>query len=249
MDPIPHWGRAGEPPKIPVLLPCRQELDSKQPQGFPKMNRKKLADEIRAAGTGLRFADGPVFVSMRQSGRMTSLNSPKSKTGFSDRQIIRIAATCSACDAFASKVDRELAEMMADSYPSFARLIWLCIDHESSCEATPCTSVSEVASKQFAAAKARFEASRRARGVENGTKNSPVQNKENEQELREEKELKAALKTFFAFRDELRDVRRSTTKAKKTSPKKAIRKKATEAKKKPTKKKAAKKASKRRKRK
>jgi len=128
------------------------------------MNRKELADEIRGAGFGLRFADGPVAIVTPVRGKARSLNSPRNKLRISDFDIIQMASSCSECGAVASASDRELAEQWANSYQSFARLIWPCIDHAPCCESTPYIPVSRKASKSFAKTKARFEAEREAKG-------------------------------------------------------------------------------------
>lgn len=126
------------------------------------MDQAKLADEIRGAGFAVRYADGPVIGGSYRNGKFRSMQSPRTKLKTPDWKVIRMASTCHACDAVASKTDRELAQEWADCYQSFARLIWPCINHEPYCEATPYIPVSEKASSSFAKVKARFEARRKA---------------------------------------------------------------------------------------
>jgi hypothetical protein len=80
-----------------------------------------------------------------------------------DDLIVTMAATCSTCDAVASKIDIELAEGMADCYQAYARLIWPCIDHEEWCSGEPYIPVSKSASKRFKKIKETFDAKRKAR--------------------------------------------------------------------------------------
>lgn len=127
------------------------------------MDRAKLADEIRGAGNAARFADGPVIGGSWKNGKFVAIHSARTKIKTPDWKVIRMASTCSTCDAVASKSDRELAQEWADCYQSFARLIWPCINHEDDCIAEPYISVSESASARFATLKAKFEAQRKAR--------------------------------------------------------------------------------------
>jgi hypothetical protein len=120
------------------------------------MDRKELADEIRGAGYALRFADGPVVGIRTLKGKRMHLESPEHKILTCDAEIIRIAATCSTCDAVASKFDIQFAADIADCYRSFARLIWPCIDHDDYCKAEPYLPVSEDARTDFAKMKADF---------------------------------------------------------------------------------------------
>lgn len=122
------------------------------------MNRKDLANEIRAAGFALRYADGPVVRFSLRDGEVKGANQALRKLRASDAKIIRMAAKCSECDAVASEYDVTFAEAAADCYQSFARLIWPCIDHAPGCRATPYLPVSERAAKSFAKIKAKFEA-------------------------------------------------------------------------------------------
>jgi len=127
------------------------------------MDRTKLADEIRGAGRALRFADGPVMGFSFKSKSIRAHHSPRNKIKTSDWDIIRMAATCSQCDAAASATDIEFTEEWADCYQSFARMIWPIIDHDPDCEAEPYLPVSDAATKEFLKAKKRFEAERHAR--------------------------------------------------------------------------------------
>jgi hypothetical protein len=133
------------------------------------MDRKKLADEIRAAGFGFRYADGPTFIISSIRGKPKSLHSPRNKARTSDSHIIRMASSCSECGAVASESDQEIAEQLADCYQSFARLIWPCIDHSRCCLAEPYIPVSRKASRAFAKVKARFDAERKALGTSEPT--------------------------------------------------------------------------------
>lgn len=127
------------------------------------MDQAKLADEIRGAGNAVRFADGPVIGGSWKNGKFVAMHSPRTKLKTPDSEVIRMASTCSTCDAVASKSDRESAQEWSDCYQSFARLIWPCINHEPGCIAEPYISVSEEASARFAKIKAKFEAERKAR--------------------------------------------------------------------------------------
>lgn len=210
------------------------------------MRREDLANELRGVGNGLRYADGPVAVITGFGNSMRSLNSPINKLKTSDWKIVRMAATCSTCDAVASKADIELAEDWADCYQSFARLIWPCIDHQKGCPAEPYISVSKSVSKQFQKIKAKFEAKRQAR-AEARSKMTPDELAAHDKARREAREkrevedwaihiaqLKAALKKHE------KQARRSTRKPakKKSKPSKKVKKKP--APKKLTKKKSAK---------
>jgi hypothetical protein len=127
------------------------------------VKRENLADEIRGAGAAVRFADGPVLIMRRIKGKPTVVHSWQGKLKVPDEEIIRMAATCSTCDAAASAFDIEFASDVADCYRSFARLIWPCIDHEEGCEAEPYLPVHEGSQKDFAKVKAEFEKRRRER--------------------------------------------------------------------------------------
>jgi hypothetical protein len=122
------------------------------------MNRKDLANEIRAAGFALRYADGPVTRFSFRDGEVKGANQSLRKLRASDTKIVSMAATCSQCDAAAHEYDVKFAEEAADCYQSFARLIWPCIDHAPGCRATPYLPVSEKAAKSFAKIKAKFDA-------------------------------------------------------------------------------------------
>lgn len=126
------------------------------------MKREDLANEIRGAGHALRYADGPVTYTSFRGGKVRSRHSPVSKLKTPDEQIVTMAATCSTCEAAASKIDIELAEEWADCYQAYARLIWPCIDHEEWCPAEPYIPVSKSASKRFKKIKEKFDAKRKA---------------------------------------------------------------------------------------
>jgi hypothetical protein len=79
-----------------------------------------------------------------------------------DELIVTMAATCSTCDAVASKIDIELAEEWADCYQAYARLIWPCIEHEEWCFGEPYIPVSKSASRRFKKIKEKFDAKRKA---------------------------------------------------------------------------------------
>lgn len=210
------------------------------------MKREDLANELRGVGNGLRYADGPVAAVTGIGNSVRSLHSPTNKLKTSDWKIVCMAATCSTCDAVASKADIELAEEWADCYQSFARLIWPCIDHEKHCFARPYISVSKSVSKQFQKIKAKFEAKRQAR-AEARSKMTPdelASHDERRREVREKRKAKdwaihiARLKA--AIEKEEKQGLTSTRKpaAKKSKPSKKAKK--TPAPKKPTKKKSAK---------
>jgi hypothetical protein len=127
------------------------------------MKRKDLANEIRGAGFGLRYADGPATMTSRVGNRLVSHHSPKSKLRMPDAMIIGLAASCSTCEVVASVEDIELATEWADCYQSFARLIWPCIPHKKRCPAKPYIPVSKSAVRYFQKAKAEFDAKRKAR--------------------------------------------------------------------------------------
>lgn len=127
------------------------------------MKREDLANEIRGAGMALRFADGPVTVTSFRGSKTISHHSVVNKLKMSDERIVTMAATCSTCDAVASKVDIELAEEWADCYQAYARLIWPCIDHQEWCFGEPYIPVSKLASKRFRKIKEKFDAKRKAR--------------------------------------------------------------------------------------
>ena len=134
------------------------------------MKREDLADEIRGAGNAVRFADGPVLIGRSVRGKTKILHSPQGKLGVSDEEIIRMAATCSTCDASATQFDVEFAEAVADCYRSFARLIWPCIDHAKDCEAEPYLPVHEGPMQAFAKVKAAFEKRRQQREQQRAAK-------------------------------------------------------------------------------
>jgi len=121
------------------------------------MTPKDLADEIRGAGVGFRFADGPVSVMSFSRGKGKNNTSEKVKMQIVDLEIIEMAATCSTCDQVASKFDIDFATESADCYQSFARLIWPCIDHVEKCPAEPYLPVHEGPMRSFAKVKAEFE--------------------------------------------------------------------------------------------
>jgi hypothetical protein len=129
----------------------------------PFVKREDLANEIRGAGMALRFADGPVTVTSFRRSKTISHHSAVNKLKMPDELIVTMAATCSTCDAVASKIDIELAEEWADCYQAYARLIWPCIDHEEWCFGKPYIPVSKSASKRFRKIKEKFDAKRKAR--------------------------------------------------------------------------------------
>ena len=126
------------------------------------MKREELANEIRGAGHALRYADGPVTCTSFGGGKTRSHHSPVGKLKMPDELIVTMAATCSTCDAVASKIDIELAEEWADCYQAYARLIWPCIDHEEWCLGEPYIPISKSASKRFRRIKEKFDAKRKA---------------------------------------------------------------------------------------
>jgi len=227
-------------------------LNRKQLQTFKEMasmKREALADEIRGAGNAVRFADGPVLIGRTENGKMKILHSPEGKLGLPDEEIIRMAATCSTCEAVASKGDIELAGEWADCYQSFARFIWPCINHEKGCPAKPYISVSTSASKRFQKIKAKFDAKRQA-WAERKAKMTPEELKAHQrdrQKAREGRELVAFAemlkKALKAFEEQESQAARKP-KAKKAQPAKQTKK----AKKKPAKKKPAEKKPTKRKR-
>ncbi|MEI7601882.1 MAG: hypothetical protein WCJ41_21530 [Aestuariivirga sp.] len=127
------------------------------------MKREDLANEIRGAGMALRYADGPVTVTSFRGSKTISHHSAVNKLKMPDELIVTMAATCSTCDAVASKMDIELAEEWADCYQAYARLIWPCIDHEEWCFGEPYIPVSKSASRRFRKIKEKFDAKRKAR--------------------------------------------------------------------------------------
>lgn len=210
------------------------------------MRREDLANELRGVGNGLRYADGPVAAVTGIGSSERSLHSPTNKLKTSDWKVVRMAATCSQCDAVASKEDIELAEQWADCYQSFARLIWPCIDHEKHCSALPYISVSESVSKHFQKLKARFEAKRQAR-AEARSKMTPDELASHNKKRREAREKREAedWKIYFsrlqaAVEKEKKQGKASARKpaAKKSRPAKTAKKKP--APKKPSKKKSPK---------
>jgi hypothetical protein len=179
------------------------------------MNEKDLADEIRGAGMALRYADGPVIGTITERGRRQMLHSVPRKLRLPDSEIIRMAATCSTCDAGASSFDIEFARDVADCYRSFARLIWPSINHEQGCPAQPYLPVSEVSKKVFSKLKARFEDLQRRRLEEAASVRSPFPKK------------KASTKKAKSSRGDSvkkRATKKSATKPTKKSVKKAEKK-------------------------
>lgn len=210
------------------------------------MKREDLANELRGVGNGLRYADGPVAAVTGIGNSVRSLHSPANKLKTPDWKIVRMAATCSVCDAVASKADIELAEEWADCYQSFARLIWPCIDHEKHCFARPYISVSRAVSKQFQKIRAKFEAKRKAR-AEARSKMTPDELASHDEKRREAREKREAedwkiylTRLKAAIEKEDKQGRASARKpaAKKSRPSKKVKKKP--APKKPTKKKSGK---------
>ena len=127
------------------------------PQEIATMKPKDLADEIRGAGAGFRFADGPVIIASIGKGKGRSDTSEKVKMQLPDFQIIGMAASCSTCEQVASEFDVDFAAESADCYQSFARLIWPCIDHVEGCPAEPYLPVHEGPKRSFVKVKAEFE--------------------------------------------------------------------------------------------
>lgn len=199
------------------------------------MDRKKLADEIRSAGNALRYADGPVIGGGWRGGKFRSLHSPMRKLKTPDALIIRMASTCSTCDASASKRDRETVEQMADCYQSFARLIWPCINHEPYCEAQPYIPVHEGAAKAISKAKEKLEARRKAKEAEkaaNVTRGRNPRPERQEQQQKKSVALKKAAKKIASLEVELAAARKALRDQKRPVAKKAVRKKATQSRKK-----------------
>ena len=120
------------------------------------MNREELAEEIRAAGLLLRYADGPVLWGQSKSTKSAAKQSTRRKLKESDLVIVRRASTCFTCKKRASDADIREAEEMAVNYQSFARQIWLAIDHHDDCDAVPSIPVHEEAKKAFAKARKKF---------------------------------------------------------------------------------------------
>jgi hypothetical protein len=202
------------------------------------MDRKKLADEIRSAGNALRFADGPVIGGGWRGGKFRPIHSPMRKLKTPDGMIIRMASTCSTCDAFASRRDREAVAQMADCYQSFARLIWPCIDHMPHCNAQPYIPVSEKAAEAIMKAKGKLEARRRAKEADKAAKVIRVHNPPTErQEQQESGELRKAAKRIASLEGELAAARKALKKQKRPALKKAVRKKPAQGRKKAKKKK------------
>lgn len=133
------------------------------PQEIATMKPKDLADEIRGAGAGFRFADGPVILASFSRGKGKNNTSEKVKMQLPDLQIIGMAASCSTCEQVASEFDIDFATESADCYQSFARLIWPCIDHLEGCPAEPYLPVHKGAMRSFAKVKAEFERLREER--------------------------------------------------------------------------------------
>jgi hypothetical protein len=202
------------------------------------MDRKKLADEIRGAGNALRFADGPVIGGGWRDGKFRAIHSPTRKLKTPDVLIIRMASTCSTCDASASKRDREAVEQMADCYQSFARLIWPCIDHKPYCNAQPYIPVNEKAAEAIMKAKGKLEARLRAKEADKAAKVTQVHNPPTErQEQQQSGDLKKAAKKIASLEEELAAARKALSKQKQPAIKKAVRKKPAQSRKKAKKKK------------
>ena len=71
----------------------------------------------------------------------------------SDWTVVRRASTCHTCGSRASTSDIKEAEEMACDYKSFARHIWMAIDHKDCCCATPYIPTSPKAKKAVALAR------------------------------------------------------------------------------------------------
>jgi hypothetical protein len=201
------------------------------------MNRKDLANEIRGAGNGLRYADGPVFA-ISLIGDDQSPKCPINKLTTSDWKIIRTASTCSTCEAVASKKDIELCEEWADCYQSFARLIWPCINHAEWCPAEPYIPVHKAASKRFEKIKAKFDAKRRA-WAEKKAKMTPAElkaHRRKQRKAREDRALARLAEAYKASKQAFEEQDRQAARKRKAKKAKAAVK---NAKKKPAKKKPA----------
>lgn len=201
------------------------------------MERKQLADEIRGAGLMFRFADGPVSGILTGRGAGQRVESPDIKAGLSDWKIIRLASTCSECDAVASKCDTELVEQMAENYEGFARLIWPCIKHEPWCGAEPYISVSEKATDILALAREAFEAKRKAEKIQKAAKLLRGKKAIPEEKKQQEKEAEKVAKKIASLEAALDAARKALREHGRRVTKKAARKKPTTTKKKVAKKK------------
>ena len=120
------------------------------------MKREDLAEEIRGAGFMLRYADGPVLWGTAKSTKSPAKQAMRRKLKESDWTVVRRASTCHTCGSRASTSDIKEAEEMACDYQSFARQIWMAIDHDYFCCATPCVPISQDAQKAFARARKNF---------------------------------------------------------------------------------------------
>lgn len=124
------------------------------------MNRKDLAEEIRGAGFALRYADGPVIRSSLKSKKPVSKQIRNRKLKESDWTIIRRASTCFTCKKRASESNIEEAVEMASDYKSFARQIWMALEHRDYCDYyeadSPYMAVSEEAKTKFAKARKKY---------------------------------------------------------------------------------------------
>lgn len=114
------------------------------------MNRQDLAEQIRGAGFALRYADGPVIGGSFNSTTPFFKQMPTRKLKESDGVVVRRAATCHNCGKRASDSDIKEAIEMASDYRSFARQIWMAINHRDDCDAEPYMPVSEKAKRSTA---------------------------------------------------------------------------------------------------
>ncbi len=101
----------------------------------------------------MRYADGPVLWGQSKSKKSAAKQSTRRKLKESDWAVVRRASTCFTCKTRASDADIREAEEMAFNYQSFARQIWLAIDHHEYCDAVPSIPVYEEAKKALAKAR------------------------------------------------------------------------------------------------
>jgi len=202
------------------------------------MDRKKLAEEIRGAGSAIRYLDGPVL-EWRPGKPQKAMHTPQEKIKTSDLDIIRMASTCHTCDAYASDSDIEFVESMADDYQGFARLIWPSVKHQPWCPAEPYIFISEEAAEILAKARKKYEARLIAKEAQKAAKLLRGPKATPEKKKLQEKEAEKAAKKIASLEAELEAARKALQKQNRRVTKKAVRKKPTKAKKKPAKKKKA----------
>ena len=125
------------------------------------MKREDLAEQIRGAGFALRYADGPVIGGSFNNMTPVFKQMTTRKLRESDGVVVRRASTCHTCSKRASVSDIEEAIEMASDYRSFARQIWIAINHHDDCDAEAYMPVSDKAKRSVA--KARFKQAKKAK--------------------------------------------------------------------------------------